>query len=336
MQAQIRGILQFDVVSSTAFAHLDLMQIVRGLRETVQAVTSQDVQAHIAGDGGVLVFPTVERGYEGLKKLIGSWTGFKKGFTSPLVPGIRLSFHAAIVNTLSHHQDALFGLPIVIGSRLMIAAPRDTVALSEDAFRFLQKLIDSDRMSPKYQTFTTTYHTLTTKHDEFLNAYIFSINDFLKDDQYLIRIESPADLLLYLASQPAQLYEIPARKFEQVIAELLADFGYDVELTKQTRDKGIDIVAVTRDAGIGLTERYLVQCKRNAPRNKVGIEIVHGILGVGAEEPNTGLIIATTSTFTKPAMQVAQKESVRWRLHLKDYDDIHVWLRTYANRRGAT
>lgn len=329
MEAQIRGILLFDVVSSTRFAHTDSLQIAKRLHETIGAVTAPDVQAQFAGDGGVLLFPSPKRGYEGLKRLIGSWTGFKIGRTSPLVPGIRLSFHVARLTTLSLSWDASFGLPLVIGNRLMNAAPPDAVAVSENAFQFLQHLIESDGISHRYEA-------LSTKHGEYLNAYILAVSDFLKDDQCLVRIEPPIDLILYLASHPEQLFQIPAQKFEQVIAELLKDFGYEVELTKQTRDRGIDIVAVARNAGIGLTEKYLIQCKRNAPRNKVGIEIVHAILGVGSEEPNTGLIIATTSTFTKPAIQVAQRESVRWRLHLKDYDDIRAWLHTYANRRIMT
>lgn len=166
-----------------------------------------------------------------------------------------------------------------------------------------------------------------------MDAYFIAVRDLLKPDQYLVRLETPADLLLHLASHPERIYEIPPRKFEDVIAELLADFGFEVELTKQTRDRGIDIVAIARDVGTGLIEKYLVQCKRNAPRNRVGIAIIHEMLGVGAEEPNTGLIIVTTSTFTKPAMEVARKEIIRWRLHLKDYRDIHDWLRRYASKR---
>jgi len=117
------------------------------------------------------------------------------------------------------------------------------------------------------------------------------------------------------------------------VAELFSDFGYFVELTKQTRDKGIDIIAIRRSIIPEIDERYLIQYKRHAPHNKVGISVVHELLGVGVSEPHTGLIIATTSSFTKPALEITKKESTKWRLHLKDYFDIYQWLKAYTKKR---
>src|SRR5207244_6339335 len=116
---------------------------------------------------------------------------------------------------------------------------------------------------------------------------------------------------------------------EEVMGELFERLGFDVELTQQTRDKGIDLIAIKKRRDAGLTERYLIQCKRHSANNRVGVDVVYSMLGVGSVEPHTGLIIATTSYFTKPARELAAEPSVRWRLHLKDYDAIRELLETY-------
>ena len=47
-----------------------------------------------------------------------------------------------------------------------------------------------------------------------------------------------------LARRGHDLRKLKPREFEQLIAELWHGFGYDVDLTKQTRDGGKDIIAI--------------------------------------------------------------------------------------------
>ncbi len=156
-----------------------------------------------------------------------------------------------------------------------------------------------------------------------------------EDPSPVIQLASPTDLMLYLASRPEVLRVIPSRRFEEVVAELLADFGYTVELTSATRDHGIDIIAIGRTT-LGVDEKYLVQCKRYAHDHHVGVSVVRELLGVGIRWPSTAVMIATTSSFTGPARALALHETLRWRLHLRDYDDITRWLYAYARRhRGG-
>src|SRR5713226_7587905 len=51
-------------------------------------------------------------------------------------------------------------------------------------------------------------------------------------------------LLKHYADHPHELKRIGHRQFEELVAELFRGFGYDVELTKRTRDGGIDVIAV--------------------------------------------------------------------------------------------
>lgn len=154
-----------------------------------------------------------------------------------------------------------------------------------------------------------------------------------EDSPPLIQLASPTDLTLYLASRPDVLHQVQPRKFEEIVGELLADLGYTVELTSPTRDEGIDIIAIGRSS-LGVEEKYLVQCKRFARDHHVGVSVVRELLGVGVRWPNTGAMIVTTSTFTSPARALASHETVRWRLHLRDYNDLTQWLHAYAKRRG--
>jgi DNA-binding transcriptional regulator/RsmH inhibitor MraZ len=47
----------------------------------------------------------------------------------------------------------------------------------------------------------------------------------------------------YFRKHPEKLYDISPRDFEKLVAEILRDMGFDVVLTKVTRDGGVDIYA---------------------------------------------------------------------------------------------
>ena len=124
--------------------------------------------------------------------------------------------------------------------------------------------------------------------------------------------------------------QINPRTFEEIVAELFEGFGYVVELTKRTRDGGRDVVAI-RHTTIK-DDKYLIECKHW--EDKVGVGVVRELLGVGVAEPNSGLILASTSGFTTDARVLADREQVRWILSLKDRDDIDAWVEEYARKRG--
>lgn len=62
---------------------------------------------------------------------------------------------------------------------------------------------------------------------------------------------------------------IDRRQFEELIAELFVGFGYEVELTRRTRDGGKDIVAIKRRE---VNTKYLIECKRPAPGILLGFQ----------------------------------------------------------------
>jgi restriction endonuclease Mrr len=143
-----------------------------------------------------------------------------------------------------------------------------------------------------------------------------------------IRINSiTEELVTYLARHPHHIYKLQPRKFEDLVAAIVADMGYEVELTPLSRDGGRDVLAVmATPLGKQLT---IIECKRYDIDNRIGVELVRQFLWVLEQEDraNRGLI-AATSYFTSGARELEAQH--RWRLGLKDYESIVGWLSQYG------
>jgi restriction system protein len=112
-----------------------------------------------------------------------------------------------------------------------------------------------------------------------------------------------------------------------MIAELLRNDGYEVELTKKTRDNGFDILALRKIDRLGSPLKFLVECKRYANRNPVGVEIIRSFKEVlSTENANRG-IIATTSYFTKDAIK--KRTQTPYLLDYRDKGHIIEWVAQY-------
>jgi len=137
------------------------------------------------------------------------------------------------------------------------------------------------------------------------------------------------EVLAYFGRHPEVLHSLPPRKFEELVAAVFRQSGFDVELTPETRDGGIDIIAVRKDSLLG-EGLHLVECKRYIPGNTVGIGVVQRLLGVVEQHRATKGIIVTTSTFTRDALEVAQ--NARHRLALNEYSTLAHWLAQFSRR----
>lgn len=138
------------------------------------------------------------------------------------------------------------------------------------------------------------------------------------------------ELIRYLAAHPDLLHNLDPRKFEEVVAEIFRSRGFVVELTPRTRDGGKDLYALRTDP-FGTT-LYVIECKRYASSQKVGVEIVRGLYGVTLAERATMGIIVTTSTFSPAAIDFA--DPLKYQLSLRDYDALREWLDEYAHPKA--
>jgi len=133
------------------------------------------------------------------------------------------------------------------------------------------------------------------------------------------------ELIQYLAQHPHLIHDVSPRKFEELVATIFRNQGFDVNLTPATRDGGVDLYAARNDSFGQLL--YVIECKRYQSSRKVGIEIVQRLYGVAKSKGATkGLVVATT-TFTHDAIDFASP--LRFQLSLHDYQSLCTWLREY-------
>ena len=137
-----------------------------------------------------------------------------------------------------------------------------------------------------------------------------------------------AELVRYLARHPEKMHSLHSRKFEELVAELFRDQGYEVELTRFSKDGGFDIRVVRKTAvGLGLT---LIECKRYSQGNPVGVELVRGLHSVVETANATSGLLVTTSYFTKGAR--ALQDTYKHRLDLADFNRLQGMLKSYKGQ----
>ncbi|OQP99794.1 hypothetical protein BK412_26085 [Vibrio campbellii] len=156
------------------------------------------------------------------------------------------------------------------------------------------------------------------------NFYIES-KEIITDDAINVVTSIDDQIKIYLKKNPEKMYDLTPRKFEELVASILKDMGFDVELTQATRDGGRDIIAYVRNS----VSSYLthIECKKYAPDNKVGVGIIREVMGVHNLRQATKSIIVTTGFFSRDAIKEA--EMAKNHLDLKDFNDLKSWLQQY-------
>lgn len=134
------------------------------------------------------------------------------------------------------------------------------------------------------------------------------------------------ELIDYLKKHPEALYEIKPRQFEELIAEILASYGWQIQLTPPTKDGGYDIFAISKDISTGVKTSWIIECKKYSPQNKVSVDIIRALYGIKSNLRVANALIATTSYFTKGAHDF---KASRYDIELKDYEAILEWINQY-------
>ena len=127
-------------------------------------------------------------------------------------------------------------------------------------------------------------------------------------------------VLKRLADEPQLLRQLHWRDFEQLVAELFRRDGFEVELTPRGGDSGVDLFAARR-IGLG-TVLYAVECKRYS--RPIGPDFVRQLAWVVERHRATGGVLATTSRFTRGAVE--EQRQIEFRMTLADYSELRTWL----------
>lgn len=110
-----------------------------------------------------------------------------------------------------------------------------------------------------------------------------------------------------IASEDA-LEKISPHEFEDLIGKLYGKMGFNIKLTPQAKDKGVDVYAKhTSEAG---TEYLAIQCK-HYPRGVVGVEHARALYGVIQSQQNiTKGVLITSGRFSKDCKEFAEDKRI--------------------------
>lgn len=119
------------------------------------------------------------------------------------------------------------------------------------------------------------------------------------------------------------LSELHWRDFEKLIATLLEQSGWIVELTRGSKDGGVDVIATKDDSKIGPI-RSLWQAKKYHIGHKVQLSDARELSAVRDEQKATKAVIVTTSHLTQGALDWIRRDE--FRLDYKEKGDVERWV----------
>jgi hypothetical protein len=128
-----------------------------------------------------------------------------------------------------------------------------------------------------------------------------------------------------------QLFELTPRRFEQLVAELLQRAGYEVCLSHNERDAGMDLFAFS--SWDSQRAPVLVQCKRYVPNRQVTLELVDSLAAFAAtDDASRALVVTTASCFDS-----FTGDRRRWKARCSFDVDRRTWAQVFlwlAQSRG--
>jgi len=99
----------------------------------------------------------------------------------------------------------------------------------------------------------------------------------------------------------SDLFTVSPIEFEYLVAALFADMGYQVSVTDQQGDKGVDVIA--RNGA----EVLVIQVKQHSRGNRVGRPTVQQIIGAMAQAGADRAVIVSSARFTKTAIEASRE-----------------------------
>ena len=113
--------------------------------------------------------------------------------------------------------------------------------------------------------------------------------------------------------------------FEELVASIFEIEGYEVNVTRTTRDGGVDVFA-ERSNRLGLLDQWIVECKLYTEDRPVGVEVVRQLLGVRQVLNVRNAVLVASTRFTKEAKRTAELGGVE----LVDRERLLTWLGTHT------
>ncbi|WP_051731566.1 restriction endonuclease [Kitasatospora phosalacinea] len=167
---------------------------------------------------------------------------------------------------------------------------------------FAELVLDEPRSDP--QLCLRTPGAVVSRHPHDLEP-VPPIVDF---DPARFKITADTAAAGPLDSRP-DLLRMDPLAFERLVRELFTAMGYETWRTRNSRDDGLDAVAVRRDpVPVGVTV-IAVQAKRT--KNVVSPEVVGALLGTLQDKQAARGVLVTTSWYGKSSWETAHRNGQR-------------------------
>ncbi len=114
-------------------------------------------------------------------------------------------------------------------------------------------------------------------------------------------------LFQQVREHPEMLRTLAPGEFEQLVGELLASFGWEVQPTPKGDNRGYNIFAVST-VGPGLQATWVVECKASSPSRPIGVKEIRDLYGAKLEVGASNALMVTAGTFTQGAKDFAQSK----------------------------
>ncbi len=130
----------------------------------------------------------------------------------------------------------------------------------------------------------------------------FEIANFDAPELVVAVSDCTKELVQHLKANPMDLYQIHPKTFEELVAAIFKNEGFQTELigSWNQADGGVDVIAV-RKLVDGVILRTAIQCKRYKPERRISADPIRSLAGVLDRFRAHAGVVASTSYFTKLA-----------------------------------
>ncbi|MDL2301012.1 restriction endonuclease [Lachnospiraceae bacterium OttesenSCG-928-D06] len=189
--------------------------------------------------------------------------------------------------------------------------------------RNILKQIIANNNNSNYEDFFSRYNDFIYQFGglvDFGKDAIIRPNDIYIPSQEIVRDVTIINesLLKQAHKNPQIIHNFTPREFEIFVSEFLDKQGYEVKLTKQTRDGGKDLIVVQKSL-LGEFSIY-VECKKYDSQRPINVGLIRELYGTVMADAVTAGLLITTSYFTKDAKDYTEK--IKHRMSLMDFNDL--------------
>jgi len=148
----------------------------------------------------------------------------------------------------------------------------------------------------------------------------------------ILTLNDPLEQIIIESTKyPSIIYNLTPREFESFIGKIFQAFGFNVELTAQTRDGGTDLICLKKDLNIPF--KMAIETKKYSPDKPIGVGLVRNFVGSNVITNANKLLFVTTSSYTKDARKYANSNMLTNLLELKEFPDIIKWTNDFKEQK---